>query len=159
MEHPRRGYFCEAGMAETLLICVPADAGYLKCIRGFIQPVLQSRFAEDEVRQLTLAIDEACSNVIKHGQSWFLPKGTISVEMRDGKRKTVVIIHNFCKMKDVDKIKPRDLDDIKPGGLGTHFIAEVMDKFEFVPDAEQEGRMALVMTKNTPGRTGHETDD
>ncbi len=139
-------------MAQCLTVCVPADPGYLRSLRGFIQPIFEKYWSEDDVRQFVLAIDEACSNIIKHGQSWFLPKGAISVSVQDGKRKTVVTVHNYCRAKEVEKIKPRDLDDIKPGGLGTHFIAEVMDKVEFIPCTVREGRMALVMTKNTPGK-------
>lgn len=139
-------------MAHSLSVSVPADPCYLRSIRGFIQPILEKHCSEEDVRQLVLAIDEACSNIIKHGQSWFMPKGTISVSVIDGKSKVVVTIHNYCRVKEVEKIKPRDLDDIKPGGLGTHFIAEVMDKVEFEPCTVREGRMALVMTKNTGGK-------
>ncbi len=139
-------------MAHNMTVCVPADPSYLRSLRGFIQPIYEKNFPEDEVRQLVLAIDEACSNIIKHGQSWFLPKGTISVSILDSKKKTVVTVHNYCRAKEVEKIKPRDLDDIKPGGLGTHFIAEVMDKVEFEPCTVREGRMALVMTKCTSGK-------
>ncbi len=146
-------------MSQVLSACVPADASYLKCIRGFMMPVLERRFGADDARQLVLAIDEACSNIIKHGQGWFTPKGTISVKLEDSKKKSIITVHNYCRVKDVEKIKPRDLDDVKPGGLGTHFIAEVMDSFEFVPCTEREGRMALVMTKNITGRKNDESDD
>lgn len=144
-------------MASVLSVEVPADAAYLKCIRGFITPIMEKHFEESSVRQLVLAIDEACSNIIKHGQSWLKPRGRISVELYDSKKKVEVRILDFCKEGDVDKVKPRDLDDIKPGGLGTHFIAEVMDSVEFVP-AEKEGRVALVMTKNVVGKKNDEVD-
>ncbi|MCB9831407.1 MAG: ATP-binding protein [Planctomycetes bacterium] len=146
-------------MVHVLTACVPADASYLKCIRGFVTPALERRFGTEESRQLVLAIDEACSNIIKHGQSWFTPKGTISVKLEDSKKKSVITVHNYCREKDVEKIKPRDLDDLKPGGLGTHFISEVMDTVEFVPCTEREGRMALVMTKNNSGKKNDESDD
>ena len=39
---------------------------------------------------------------------------------------------DFAPRVDPAKVKPRDLDDIRPGGLGTHLIQEVMDSAEFV---------------------------
>ena len=38
---------------------------------------------------------------------------------------------DFAAAVDLDKIKSRDLKDIRPGGLGVHFIAEIMDDFRF----------------------------
>ena len=92
-------------------------------------------------------MDEAAANIIKHGQKWFIPTGRIALEVVDRKRSVEVRILDFCGAKDVEKIRPRDLDDIKPGGLGTHFIAEIMDSVEFVPDKNRDGRMQLVMVK------------
>ena len=146
-------------MSASLSLTVPADAGYLKCIRGFVTPVLAMRFPEDEVGPIVLAIDEACSNIIKHGQHWLLPKGRISLEVTDSKKRVVVKINNFCKESDVDKIRPRDLDDVKPGGLGTHFMKAVMDSVEFEPDPDRDGRMSLVMVKSTGRKENNEADN
>ena len=33
---------------------------------------------------------------------------------------------------DPAQVQPRDLDDVRPGGLGTHLIREVMDAADFV---------------------------
>jgi sigma-B regulation protein RsbU (phosphoserine phosphatase) len=38
-----------------------------------------------------------------------------------------------------EKIKPRALDDIRPGGLGCHFIKEVMDEVEYLPLQDKTG--------------------
>ncbi|MEZ6196976.1 MAG: ATP-binding protein [Planctomycetota bacterium] len=128
-------------------IDVPASAGYLKCVRGFVKPLFDARFDEEIAHRLVLAVDEACSNIVKHGQTWFSPRGRIALELIDRKKAVEIRILNFCGENEVDKIKPRDLEDIKPGGLGTHFIAEIMDSVEFVPDKTREGRMQLVMIK------------
>lgn len=136
----------------TLSIDVPADACYLKCIRGFLKPVFDERFADSDVGALILAVDEACSNIIKHGQSWLRPKGRITLEVVDRKKAVEIRILNFCGERDVEKIKPRELDDVRPGGLGTHFIREIMDSVEFVPDGGKDGRMQLVMIKLIPGK-------
>jgi len=50
---------------------------------------------------------------------------------------------------DVSKVKPRDLEDIRPGGLGTHFIREVMDEVEFLRPPNDSGNI-LRMVKRIP---------
>ena len=144
--------------AALLTLSVPAEARYLKCIRGFIKPIFQARFSDAEVEPLVLAVDEACSNIVKHGQSWLKPRGRIELEVLDGRRRVELRILNFCREKDVDKIRPRDLDDVRPGGLGTHFMREVMDAVGFEPNGESDGRVALVMSKDTAGKKNHEAD-
>jgi sigma-B regulation protein RsbU (phosphoserine phosphatase) len=134
-------------LADLFTISVPADAANLRCIRGFIAPILEASFDPDSVGQLVLAVDEACSNIIKHAQKWFKRKGTIQVEVRDGRRSVEIRVRNYCREKDVENIHPRDLDEVRPGGLGTHFIAEIMDRMEIVPDPDGGKRMALVMEK------------
>ena len=44
------------------------------------------------------------------------------------------------------KVKPRDLNDIRPGGLGTHFMRETMDEVEFLISPDGGGNL-LRMTK------------
>ena len=112
-----------------------------------MEPIFEASFGENEVSQLVLAVDEACSNIIKHAQKWFQRRGTIQVEIRDSRRSVELRVKNFCREKDVENIRPRDLDDIRPGGLGTHFIAEIMDRMEIVPDSDGGKRMELVMEK------------
>ena len=49
---------------------------------------------------------------------------------------------------DTDTIKARDLEDIKPGGLGVHLINEIMDTVEFLPRSVEGGNI-LRMTRKT----------
>jgi anti-sigma regulatory factor (Ser/Thr protein kinase) len=46
---------------------------------------------------------------------------------------------------DVSSITPRRLDDIRPGGLGTHFIASVFDSVVY--DTSGERGTVLTLTK------------
>lgn len=145
--------------SDVLEVSVPAEPRFLKCIRAFVTPVFESNFGADDTARLVLAVDEACANIIKHGQSWFLPTGRIALALTLSKRRIEIAVSNFCKEKDVEKIKPRDLEDLRPGGLGTHFINEVMDSVEFRPDAQRAGRMTLVLTKAIRGKETDEADD
>ena len=50
-------------------------------------------------------------------------------------------IRDFAPNVDAARIQPRDLDDVRPGGLGTHFIRAVMDDASFIPLPDGEGNL------------------
>jgi sigma-B regulation protein RsbU (phosphoserine phosphatase) len=39
---------------------------------------------------------------------------------------------DWAPRTDPRRVQPRSLEDVRPGGLGTHLIQEVMDSAEFV---------------------------
>jgi sigma-B regulation protein RsbU (phosphoserine phosphatase) len=57
-----------------------------------------------------------------------------------------VRVTDFAPPVDPETIKPRDLDDVRPGGLGTHFLREIMDTADFLPAPDGAGNL-LRMTK------------
>ena len=140
-------------------VSVPADPKYLKVIRGFFQPVIEGLFGEKEAGMLLLALDEACSNVIKHRSKAHM-EGLIHVRGEVRESSLLFRIGDFCGADDIPNIKPRELQDVRPGGLGTHFIAEIMDRVAFEPETDSPGRLALVLEKAVPtGQKPHEHQD
>jgi anti-sigma regulatory factor (Ser/Thr protein kinase) len=117
----------------------------LGLIRKVIQQVSHDGgFSEDEGRKLTLAVDEACSNVIKYSYDHD-PTQTIVLTLIDSVDKLEVQIQDFGKCPDLESIKPRDLNEVKPGGLGTHFIRSIMDIVNY--DTTTEVGCILQMVK------------
>jgi sigma-B regulation protein RsbU (phosphoserine phosphatase) len=97
-------------------------------------------------RDVVLAVDEACQNVIRHAYAGD-PDGEIDLEVtRDGDR-LVVDLRDFAPPSDPASIRPRDLEDVRPGGLGTHFIHELMDEEELRPAEPGPGNL-LRMVKH-----------
>jgi len=139
--------------ARPFAVSVPAEPRYLKVVRAFFQPILEAPFGQ-EANLLLLALDEACSNVVKH-RSKSLMGGLIHVRLEVHPKLLRFRIGDFCGSEEVEKIRPRDLEDIRPGGLGTHFISKIMDRVDFEPEPGAPGRMALVIEKNFPGRVEH----
>ena len=43
--------------------------------------------------------------------------------------------------------QPRERDDLRPGGLGTHFIGEVMDEVEFMPPPADGGNLLRMVKR------------
>ncbi len=118
-------------MSEQVTLIVPSHPKYLFVIRSAVYPiVVDAGFSKKEARKIVLAVDEACSNIIKYayeGDHFKLITLNVFVE----KTKLVIQLKDSGKKPDVSKIIPRKLDDIKPGGLGTHFMAEVFDNVEY----------------------------
>jgi len=94
--------------------------------------VLVKRSAEllgcsDELTdKLVIALNEACMNVIQHAYK-FDDSGEIILEIFNNGTQIVFRVTDRAELIDLDKVKPRDLDDVRPGGLGVHFIREIMD--------------------------------
>ena len=130
---------------------VPSDARYLKVVRAFFKPVLEDHFG-DSAGRLLLALDEACSNIVKHRESGE-GCGVLQVRIRVTNDDLQIRLGDFCAKEDIPKVKPRDLEDVRPGGLGTHFIAEIMDRVMYQPEKDAPGRVALVLEKTLPHRS------
>ena len=85
---------------------------------------------DETARRLILCVDEACANVIKRSYEDHCDEpieATFTIEGDDFK----VQIRDYGKQRDIGQIKPRDLKDVKPGGLGTHFMNEIMDEVNY----------------------------
>jgi sigma-B regulation protein RsbU (phosphoserine phosphatase) len=134
---------------RTFFVSVPADARFLRAIRSFFQPLLTEVFGDATTQMLILALDEACSNMIKHaGDGSAERRIEVHGELQD--RGVRFRLPCFCGPSDVPNIKPRDLAKPAPGGLGTHFISRIMDRVQFEPDATAASKIALVMEKDLP---------
>lgn len=97
--------------------------------------------------QIGLAVDEALSNVINHGYEK-QTNGLIWVQVWNEDtepRRMRIVIEDLAPQVDPSKIRSRDLDDIRPGGLGVHIIKSVMD--EAVYEQRDGGGMRLTMIK------------
>ncbi len=127
-------------------IDVPARPGRLKMLRALVSEcAANSGCNEDLVRDLTLAVDEACQNVIRHAYGGD-ETGSMILEARTKGECLVFYLRDFAPPVDVSQVAPRDLDDLRPGGLGTHLIRSVLDEVAFMPPPEGGGNV-LKMVK------------
>ena len=137
-------------MRTPFSLTIPADPCYLKAVRAFFQAAIEE-VSGDQTDMVILALDESCSNVLKHRRAG-VGGGLLRVraEVRPGLVSFRIL--DFCCPDDLPHIKPRDLQAVRPGGLGTHFVGEIMDRVEFEPDPENPGCMHLVLEKRFPQR-------
>ena len=126
----------------------PVSTASLKEVRVFSREVFEKLKLEQDLKdELVLAIAEAAQNIVKHGYNDFEntnDRMEIKISLKDGDLE----IGFFDKGNPVipENIQHRKLDDIKPGGLGTFFIKQIMDDAVFKKD-QQKWVNPLVLTK------------
>ncbi len=135
----------EAG--EPLLeLRLPARADRMKLVRKSVRSAARMcGFDDDASEDIALAVNEACQNVILHAYGGS-GDGDIELGLFRQKEGIMVRLRDFAPAIDAKDVKPRDLDKLRPGGLGTHFIREIMDAADFVPAPEGGGNV-LEMVK------------
>ncbi len=104
---------------------------YLSMVRVFLEKLLRLiDLPTSIIEDLKSAVDEACSNVIKYAYKNDYTR-SIKVEAECSRNEIEVIIEDRGEAP-VDKdFKGRDLSDIRPGGLGMHFIRKAFDRVSF----------------------------
>ena len=120
----------------------------LKEVRVFSREVFDKiNLPSEQKDELVLAIAEAAQNIVKHGYKG-VEENNDRMEIKIYLKDKDLEIGFFDKGKAVvpENVKHRKLDDIKPGGLGTFFIKQIMDNAVFKKD--QSGWVNhLILTK------------
>lgn len=136
-------------LGRLLELRVPARADQLRGIREAVREgALACGCTPDCAADVVMAVDEACQNIIRHAYGGS-PSGEISLEIRRQGDELIFLLRDFAETIDVAAVKPRDLDDVRPGGLGTHFIREVMDEVTFLPPPSGGGNLLKMVKRLT----------
>jgi serine/threonine-protein kinase RsbW len=110
---------------------------------------------EEVVSDLTLALEEAVSNVIRHGYG-DRPDGLISVTFRATGESIVATVEDAAVGFDPLKHPEPDLTvpvEARPeGGMGVYLIKRLMDEVDYRVD---DGRNVLTLTKRLRRATCH----
>ena len=138
-------------MTEVVALIVPSHTKFLYIVRNVVYPLaLNAGFSKKEARMIVLAVDEACSNIIKYAYAGDATK-TISVAIANEADHINVRLIDRGKKTDTTKIAPRKLDDVRPGGLGTHFMGAVFDSVVYDIGQDQGTVLTLVKNKKAVG--------
>ncbi len=87
-------------------------------------------FEEDEVQFIILAVDEACTNVIRHAYDGRTDgEIVLSCSAREDRIEFLVVDHG--KTAEAGQLAPRSMDEVRPGGLGTYLIRSIMDEVRY----------------------------
>lgn len=104
---------------------------------------------------IELACDEACTNVIEHAYggegkgkirvSWQYHHNTFTITIHDnGRSFNPAVVPKPALPELSEDAPPPDVDDVKVGGLGIHFIEQLMDEVVFSFDEKEGNTLTLV---------------
>ena len=126
------------------MITVPSHPKYLALVRAVtVKMGLQNKVDSAVIQQMEQAVDEACSNVIEHAYAGD-PNNQIGVTLRISRDAFEVVIEDSGRKADLASLKGRGLNDIRPGGLGVHFIKRACDVVKFDEKKEEGNRLVLI---------------
>jgi len=128
-------------MSRDLLLKVElrSDPSMLCVVRGAMERLTETfGFSPAECRSVTRAVDEAITNIMRHSYRGQLHRPIELLCRRVPKRAGngggegfEVLLSDRGPAVDPAKLRGRRLDEIKPGGLGLHFIRQSMDVVKF----------------------------
>jgi len=132
---------------RVLQLRFPARAAELKRVRDALRESLEGcGCSAKSTADIVLATDEACQNIIRHayrGES----DNVIELEVEHRGDRLIFSLIDHAPPIDPSQVKPRDLEDIRPGGLGTYFIRRVMDEVEFLRPASGRGNLLKMVRR------------
>jgi anti-sigma regulatory factor (Ser/Thr protein kinase) len=126
------------GQGLLLNLEVLSDPRLLCVVRGAIENFTEiCGFCPPDCRAVTRAVDEAVANVIRHAYG-NRPDQLIKISCRlvepevagKGLPSLEIVMLDEGAPFEQEKVKERSLDEVKPGGLGLHFIRDSMDLME-----------------------------
>lgn len=103
-------------------------------------------FDDITVGQIVLAVDEASTNVYRYAYGG--KAGPLLYEVAVEDNVLIITLKDEGTPVEIEKIKGRELDDLRPGGLGTVLLKQVFNSVEYLP---QEKGTHLVLKKDIPG--------
>lgn len=135
---------------DALRLELRSDPCELPAVREQIQAWLAERgWSEQQVSELVLALDEALTNVIRHGYdnacTFRILVTCFSIDDAEEGPGIEVRVRDFGKQVDPESICGRNLDDVRPGGLGVHIIRSMTNSAHY--ERADGGGMRLIMRK------------
>ena len=126
-----------------------ARPGELRRVREAVREALGAQpVSEEWVADVVAAVDEACQNIIRHAYGGS-GEGQFDLKVERSGRDLVVWLRDYAARVDSGVLEAgRDLEDVRPGGLGTHFMRELMDEVGFVkPSSDGEGNLLRMLKR------------
>jgi len=143
------------GPAEKLLIQTPGHGSYLAYIRAIVVDLARKiGFDENEVAKIEMAVDEACSNVVRHAYSpdkewcWQQRDPEIRLDLRVEDGRLIIEINDHGQRFDFANYRPTNIEDhlreMKPGGYGILIMRNFMDEVQYSSNDQNGNTLRMV---------------
>jgi anti-sigma regulatory factor (Ser/Thr protein kinase) len=104
-------------------------------------------FPITDINVITLAIDEACTNIIRYAYGGKAGRIVLTIYQKD--EEAVFLLQDFAECIDETCIEMKKKSLLEPGGLGLKLIYQIMDSVELLPSHDQIGNI-LELKKHLP---------
>jgi serine/threonine-protein kinase RsbW len=126
---------------KTYRLTIKSETDQLTDVRQFVSDRAREHgFVDDDVNKIAIAVDEACTNIIKHGYN-FSPDHAIDIEIRRDAGNFEITIADTGKRFDPKSIATPDMKEYlshyRRGGLGVYLMKRIMDTVEFDTRADR----------------------
>lgn len=123
----------------------PSHPAAMAAVRAWVRALLHDAGATtDQVNLMVLAIDEACTNIIRHAYG-NAPGQPIRIEATADGDEVSFRLRDFGRPAPATAFEPRALDPQTPGGFGLHFIRAAFDRVE--PSPRDRGNELLLVKR------------
>jgi len=137
-------------------IVIGSEPRLLNILRGVVRFCSQEAgLPKSDAECIAMAIDEAAANVIQHtygGRN----DAPLALEVRRLPDRLEFVLEDWGPKVREDLIRPRPLEELRPGGLGTFFIYSFMDECSYDPDFKEGNRLKLVKFLSRKGTACNE---
>lgn len=135
-------------MKVACKILFSSDASYMAEVRDGVRAFLKdSAFTEEDAAKIVMAIDEACTNIIRHAYLGLAKP--IRLEMKWLRDRTRFILRDYGRPFHPPDVETKNINVVSPGGLGIFIIGKVFDRVDYVPQARGT---RLTLEKRLPPR-------
>jgi len=128
------------------------DFAYLQEIRSFVlDKATQFGFEDSDAHRISLAVDEACSNLIRHSYKSDIAQ-SIRIEIDRVADQFTVNIFDHGVPFNPTQFPAQDMQEyfkqFKSGGLGIQIMRLVMDSIRYTPASKLQKYNILTLVKN-----------
>ncbi len=129
-------------------IAIKSKTENLTDVREFTESFArQVGFSDDIINKIILAVDEACTNIIKHAYK-NSPEGDILISFSFEKNKLSISILDNGNHFEPNKIPEPDIKEFykqkKSGGLGMYLMKKLMDEVIYTTSSGKFNQVTLV---------------
>ena len=140
-------------MNRDLHLTVRSDPKLLGSIRSLVRSWVDSWDVDVKTAdEVVLAIDEACTNAIRHAYEGRCD-GSVELTLHAAEEHLEFQVSDTgvsCPAESTERrpLQPPDVDDLEPGGLGIQLIHKVFDEVDFCP-GESGGNCVTMKLKRS----------
>ncbi|MDX2437658.1 MAG: ATP-binding protein [Acidobacteriota bacterium] len=129
-------------MPDDFRLQVRSDPRFLRCVRNLVRGWVEiSDLEPNATDEMVLAIDEACSNAMRHAYGGNRDRW-VELTLRADEAYLEVRLCDQGEPCPSEFVQRRELEvpdpeDLTPGGLGVQLMHRAFDEVEFCPDRTQ----------------------